>query len=192
MFGSKVAKQIEESVAPLLERIAALETANTDLKEQVESLAAKIDVCCERIDKLESALSGQYRKEEMMLDVSEAIQNEQGDDHSYSSHGGKTELFAGAPTIDGLFSDVAKKERIGKSLYKLVTADGATATFEMLDTPDALATAMISLSQFVKPVCKIEGNTTGLLHHVTILERGSAVMENGVWRVIKKAMVRFG
>ena len=88
MFGSKVAKQIEESVAPLLERIAALETANTDLKEQVESLAAKIDVCCERIDKLESVLSGQYRKEEMMLDASEAIQNEQGDDHSYSSHGG--------------------------------------------------------------------------------------------------------
>ena len=56
-------------------------------------------------------------------------------------------LYLAAPSPDGTFSQASAMEQIGKSIYQLTTTDGQNGTFILLDTPDAIATAMISVSQ---------------------------------------------
>ena len=103
-----------------------------------------------------------------------------------------TEVFyLAAPTPDGTFSQVSSMEQIGKSIYQLTTADGQNGTFILLDTPDAIATAMISVSQFVKPACKIGGNTAIQPRHIITEEEGAASREGTGWKITRKAVVRF-
>lgn len=82
-------------------------------------------------------------------------------------------------------------EQIGKSIYQLTTTDGQNGTFILLDTPDAIATAMISVSQFVKPACKISGNTAIQPRHIITEEEGAASREGTGWKITRKAVVRF-
>lgn len=96
-----------------------------------------------------------------------------------------------APTIDGVFTSTSDNEEIGKSLYVLTTLDYMNGSFILLDSSDAIATAMISISQFIKPVCKVVGNVNAYPTHIITDEEGTAVNENGVWKVTKKAVVRF-
>lgn len=99
--------------------------------------------------------------------------------------------FLAAPNPDGTFGNVSDVEQIGKSIYQLTTHDGVSGHFIMLDTHDAIATAMISVSQFIKPVCKVVGTTSSLPRHIVTDEEGVASNEGGVWRVTRKAVVRF-
>lgn len=80
---------------------------------------------------------------------------------------------------------------MGKSIYRLHTDDGVNGRFVMLSSPDAIATAMISVSQFVKPVCRIEGNTHRQPQHIETLEEGVAQLSGDVWKVVRKATVQF-
>lgn len=101
------------------------------------------------------------------------------------------QLYMNAPTIDGVFTSTSDNEEIGKSLYVLTTLDYINGSFILLDSSDAIATAMISISQFIKPVCKVVGNVNAYPTHIITDEEGTAVNENGVWKVTKKAVVRF-
>ena len=101
------------------------------------------------------------------------------------------QLYLSAPTPEGIFTDYSDEERVGSSVYLLTTDDGINGTFRMLNTPDALATLAISISQFVKPVCKIIGAVSIQPRHVVVHMPGSAVFEDGVWRTTVKAQVQF-
>ena len=99
--------------------------------------------------------------------------------------------YAGAPTTDGLFPALTTDERVGESIYRFTLLTEQTAHFELLPTPDAIATATISLSQFVKPACKIDSNPTNQPRHVANLAPGTAVLTPDGWRVSEKAHVSF-
>ena len=102
-----------------------------------------------------------------------------------------TVYYLPAPTPDGLFLQASEREQIGKSVYQLTTSDGQNGTFILLDTPDAIATAMISVSTFIKPVCKVNGPTAQFPRHILTEEEGTVTREGTGWRVARKAVVRF-
>lgn len=101
------------------------------------------------------------------------------------------ELYLAAPSADGSFPSVSSREQIGKSIYVLSTQDGMNGTFSIIDSNDAIATAMISISQFLKPVCKVNGSTAQYPHHIITDEVGTASKEGGLWKVVRKAIVHF-
>ncbi|MCR5130170.1 MAG: hypothetical protein K6C10_01745 [Prevotella sp.] len=103
----------------------------------------------------------------------------------------ETLLYLPTPTQDGFFSQASEYEQVGKSVYQLTTMDGQNGSFILLDTPDAIATAMISVSTFVKPVCKVNGPTSVQPRHIITEEEGTATREGAGWRVVRKAVVRF-
>jgi len=102
-----------------------------------------------------------------------------------------TVFYLPAPSADGLFQQASLHEQIGKSIYQLTTTDGQNGTFILLDTPDAIATATISVSAFVKPVCRIIGSTSQQPRHIITEEEGAVAREGADWRVTRKAVVRF-
>ncbi len=98
-------------------------------------------------------------------------------------------FYLAAPTMDGRFTKVSPTLQMGHSIYQLDTQDGTNGTFVLLNSSDAVATALISVSQFVKPVCKVLAQVSNP-RKITTVEKGNAVLEDGTWRVTSKASVR--
>ncbi|WP_455094636.1 hypothetical protein [Prevotella koreensis] len=94
------------------------------------------------------------------------------------------------PSPDGVFHETFPQPRVGKTVYQMTTVDGNNGTFIFYDNRDALATAMISISQIVKTVCRVENNKNAPRNIVNVKE-GQVVREGNSWRVVEKATVRF-
>ncbi len=94
------------------------------------------------------------------------------------------------PSPDGVFHETFPQPRVGKTVYQMTTVDGNNGTFIFYDNRDALATAMLSISQIVKTVCRVENNKNAPRNIVNVKE-GQVVREGNSWRVVEKATVRF-
>lgn len=188
LFGKQYVEEEEEKeqLTSLLEdRIRALQKRIASLEKRVE------------------ALEKQETKEEKTEEVSESSSESLGlSDFGLSAAvvsatdvpqkaEEPTQWYLAAPTADGTFPSVSSQEQIGKSIYLLTTSDNMNGTFSILDTSDAIATASISISQFVKPVCKVNGNASAFPRHIITDEEGALTKENGIWKVTRKAIVHF-
>lgn len=174
------------------------------LEDRVRTLAKRIEELEKRIEKLEkNASKKEEEKEEEITPTTINIQPEnvatniqvdepqQASSTSYRAPSQTKTLYLAAPSVDGSFPSVSSREQIGKSIYQLTTDDDHNGTFVILDSNDAIATAMISVSQFIKPVCKVKGSTAQYPRHIITEEEGTAAKEGGVWKVVRKAIVRF-
>lgn len=184
MFGNNkdnvTSGQLDEALKPLTERLDQLETAlrkqarqMASLEQQLKELQAQRSQAPSVARQVDDAAGAQS--------VAAAAPKVSHDEHYYLS----------APTPDGSFLEESLQVVVGKSVYELHTRDGKNGRFAMLTSADAIATAMISVSQFVKPVCRIEGNTHRLPQHIETIEEGVAQREEGVWKVVRKATVKF-
>jgi hypothetical protein len=99
-------------------------------------------------------------------------------------------FYLSAPSHDGVFTDVSPTVKIGKSIYQMTVNDDETGTFVLINTPDAIATAMISVSQLIKPVCKVIGNIPSNPHSIITQEEGVVSKDGEVWKVTRKAVVK--
>ena len=91
--------------------------------------------------------------------------------------------------VDGVFLNGTSDIEVGKSLYMLKTSDDKNATFQILNTPEAIATALISMNEMVKPACKIL-NTVAEPVEILAEKLGTAEREGDGWRITNKAVVR--
>ena len=197
MFSNMFNKGSEQDDAP--DHVMSL------LEDRVRTLAKRIDELEKRIEVLEKNASTTYEQpveeavppttlnmgtvnEPTTIKVDEPISNSS---TSHPSCSATKTLYLAAPSVDGSFPSVSTHEQIGKSIYQLTTDDDNNGTFVILDSNDAIATAMISVSQFIKPVCKVNGSTAQYPRHIITEEEGTATKEGGVWKVVRKAVVRF-
>lgn len=199
MFGSKdyiTPEQLEELLAPMQERISCLEKQMKTLLQDMETLQRRTDA----LQREETAASVSDHQETRFsgdeppiiginMDRTEAFEPQSGS--GVREQTAQFTYFLQAPTPDGVFIHTSDHEQIGKSIYQLTTRDGVNGSFILMDSPDAIATAMISVSQFVKPVCKVIGNTHLIPRHIVTEEEGMAQKDVDGWRVTQKAVVRF-
>jgi len=170
--------QVEELIASLEKRIFRLEERVQELEDKLENAAS-----------VEAETSTDAPAVEVSFDdassVPVVITNL--DPEPPKSR----QIYLAAPNPDGTFSAFSSEVQIGKSIYLLTTSDGVHGTFIMIDSSDAVATACISVSQMVKPACKVIGNPSMASRSVITDEEGTAEFQNGSWRVTQKAVVRF-
>ena len=91
--------------------------------------------------------------------------------------------------VDGYFYDGTMEIETGKSLYMLKTLDGTNGTFQILNTSDNINEALVSLSEMVKPACKILNTVTSPVE-ILAEKPGIAVREGDRWYIKEKALVR--
>ena len=183
-----------QDLQELFQRIGPLERKCHHLERRIAELEAQADSSEAREETQESEVPDEVRVTVTGLDadnpgsvISEKMPLTQPE---MPKPAAKT-LFLAAPTSDGAFSQATDHEQVGKSIYRLTTSDGQNGSFIMMDSPDAIATAMISVSQFVKPACKISGNTAQQPRHIITEEEGAASREGTGWKITRKAVVRF-
>lgn len=184
MFESKIDRQIQALLAPYERQIAELEKHIVGLKKALKQQE-------ERISDIELKVEALTDAEQLPRQQAGGALPVETFESNTPSSSTQTVFYLPAPNAEGAFAESSHHEQIGKSIYRLSSKDGLRGTFIMLDTPDAIATAMISISQFVKPVCKINGNASVLPRRIETEEAGTAVYENGIWQVTNKAVVRF-
>lgn len=174
----------------LFQRLEHLERKCRRMDDRIKELEAKMTVPTASETPSEAPSVAEIEVESVGINIDNAVEPTQTVETPASfAH---TEVFyLAAPTPDGTFSQASAMEQIGKSIYQLTTTDGQNGTFILLDTPDAIATAMISVSQFVKPACKISGNTAIQPRHIITEEEGAASREGTGWKITRKAVVRF-
>ncbi len=184
MFGSNkdyvTAEQLNDLLAPLNQQIA-------DLLDSQESQTRRIEALEEQLAQL--SISTTSAPIDSVLSPSQDKPVPPVNSPVAASLSVQT-FYLSAPSAEGVFSDASLNEHSG-SIYQLTTADGLNGNFIMLSTPDAIAMAMISVSQFVKPACRIDGSTHRQARAIVTLEEGVAQRDGDVWRVMKKAVVRF-
>ena len=188
MFESKIERQIQSLLEPYEDRIQELERHLIQLNKRVESLEQQIEAHSSHPIEIST---DKEMKETVAVQAS-IVNSAPTDIQTEGKAPQHRILFMTAPNDEGVFTGSSETEQVGKSIYQLSTTDGVHGTFIMLDTPDAIATAMISVSQFVKTACKVQGNLSPYPQQIQTLEEGTAVLENDSWRITNKAIVKFG
>lgn len=191
MFGNKryvTEEQVAERLQPLEDRMAQLEKVIESQALVLEELRAALEEWKGRAE----ALSGAPASTDVAASAAAfATPSATKANAAGSQRHAPSTWFFSMPTAEGVFPESTPQEEVGKSIYQMRTEDGVNGHFVMLSTPDAIATAMISVSQFVKPVCRIEGNTHRQPQRIETLDEGVVKCDEGVWRVVAKATVRF-
>ena len=192
MFGSKyymTPEQLNELLNPLGERIAQLEEQVREMREEIASLRRNDDHTAVADQPSDAAVADVPPVIGINMEQAEAFAPQGGS--ARTGQDADTILYLQAPTADGVFTHSSEREQIGKSIYQLNTKDGVNGSFILIDSPDAIATATISVSQFVKPVCKVNGVVRSMPRHIVTEEEGMVQKDAEGWRVTRKAVVRF-
>ena len=101
-----------------------------------------------------------------------------------------TQFYLGIPSPDGTWKDVKTTGDSGQSLYQLNSADGVNGTFVVINKPVAVQYILMAVGKYLNPVCRVT-NTGTQVSGIISDEPGTAVCENGVWRMTKKAIVHY-
>lgn len=179
-----------EEMQRILEDIATISSRIDDIEKSIALCNKRMTEICQKISDMQAEVDAMKIETSKQTSLLPGVGDLDVPD-TPSTGGQRGSIFLAPPASDGTFANFSSTLQIGKSVYELTTTDGANGTFSMIDSDDALATAMISVSQFVKSVCRIDGNTRVYPAHISTIEKGMAVKENGVWKVSKKALVRF-
>ena len=167
--------------------------------ELIELLAGEIAVLKRKMEKMEARMAdmdelvAKLSEQDTIASTKESLQvaDSASDPASVAISPATQRFYLAAPTPDGCFVDMSTVEQTGKSLYVLTVKDGMTGMYSMIANDEAMATAMISISQFVKSACKVIGDTHKPPRRIVTVEEGCVTREGDMWRITRKAVVRF-
>lgn len=169
---------------------------SSDETESTNDLMEEIRILSKRIGALETEvrlLKEQMRKDDERQEAESGLSDDntspKGAEHDEAADS-PTTIYLPAPSSDGTFSEYSEEIQIGKSIYMLETETKERGMFSVIESKDAIATAIISTTQFLKPACKIASSTNGIPNHIITLEKGIAVFDGEKWKVEQKAIIK--
>ncbi|MDE5868995.1 MAG: hypothetical protein K2H18_02080, partial [Muribaculaceae bacterium] len=103
-----------------------------------------------------------------------------------------SEIFLGRANPKGLFVRGDRRPNPEHTIYRLDTKDGIVGTFRFADTPEAFAVAISNPLHFLAGGCVSENfeEAEGAARIITEAP-GTAILENGCWKVLRKSKIRF-
>lgn len=101
-------------------------------------------------------------------------------------------IYLGRANSRGIFVRADRNYSNGNTVYKLDTEDGLTGTFEYVDNPSMNRTVLERPKEMLSGGCSADDieDTLGATEIVTE-SRGTAIFENGYWKVLRKSRIRF-
>lgn len=184
------------SLAWIVKKLLGKKNDDKDLPEYVtvEKYEKDIKALKKRIESLEDSLAERKASENKIAALSGAVNDQNLSEREVKQEVFEEErpktLYLSPPSPDGVFHESFSQPRVGSTVYQMTTIDDNHGTFIFYENRDALATAMISISQIVKTVCRVENNKSNP-QDITNVSEGKVVKEGNSWRVVEKATVRF-
>lgn len=105
----------------------------------------------------------------------------------------KQDIYLAKPDANDCFTRAGDRFELGNSLFLLTTTHGgAQGTFVVIDNADAQRFALMMPAENLTRACAGDGIqiSTGKTRIVTDVP-GEAVLDNGLWRITRKAMIHY-
>lgn len=102
------------------------------------------------------------------------------------------EIFLGRANPKGLFVRGDRRPNPDHTVFVLNTKDGLVGTFRFVETPEAFALATSNPLSFLAGGCICENfEDAETATRIVTDNPGTAVLENGCWKVLRKSKIRF-
>ena len=112
--------------------------------------------------------------------------------HTPSYHRRTRIIYLTEANIEGIFKGAAAKYISGRSIFKLVTTDGVSGSFSVIEDPTVFDIALEMPRDFLASACIGHNllNTRGA-NPIINEASGTAIFEDGRWKVIRKAQISY-
>lgn len=101
-------------------------------------------------------------------------------------------IYLAQANADGVFTRADARYNMGNSIFKLVTTDGVSGSFSVIEDPTVFELALMMPADFLVNACT--GRNLQLSQGARIIVNeasGTAIFEDGRWRVSRKAQIRY-
>lgn len=103
-----------------------------------------------------------------------------------------TEIYMAHADNSGIFTRADNKPIPDLSIYKLDTADGITGTFDIIDDADVIETILQNPRKALNKAAKADiPQNIDSVNGITTLSPGTAIFENGYWKIVRQAKLQF-
>ena len=101
-------------------------------------------------------------------------------------------IYLGRANTRGYFVRADRRISAGNTIFRLDTSDGLVGTFRVVDDPQVVATALSNPVEYLAGGCTGEelDDTAGASRRLTEAA-GTAIFENGYWKVLRKTRIRY-
>lgn len=101
-------------------------------------------------------------------------------------------IYLAQANADGVFTRADARYNMGNSIFKLVTTDGVSGSFSVIEDPTVFELALMMPSDFLVNACtgrnlQLSEGARAIVNEAS----GTAIFENGRWRVSRKAQIRY-
>ncbi len=159
-----------------------MKNEKTELQEQVRQLCAELEQ--ERRTAPTRIRAGYSDRVDVANVYSEEEAVFRSDDRS------KT-LYLGRANDDGMFVRAERELNSAHSIFRLVSADGITGTFTVLEMPVVRRRIMADPRTALRGSCDCDFSEADRCSEVENVRGGTAVFDQGRWKVLRRAQVRF-
>lgn len=102
------------------------------------------------------------------------------------------EIFLGRVNARGLFVRADKVPVAEKSVFVLVTQDGYTGSFRVIQSTEVVSMALDNPEYYLAGGCSAPNlNDTDEAEGIKTLQAGTAIFESGCWRVLRKSKIQY-
>ena len=193
-YASEMASKQDE-IRILRRKVSDMEQTNEDLMSKISSLRRENDALLKELNAIREANASSAAASAASL--REPRQNElRGqkpvEDSAPNPKSEVKEIYLGRVNSNGVFVRADRTFSPGNSVYKLVTTDGFSGTFKVVENHTLEMMALEHPEEFLAGGC-VAKDLTDIVGRTTIVTEtaGTAIFEGGAWRVIRKARIRY-
>lgn len=181
--------RMEEELRSLTAENAELRRAVEDYKFHLNSLKAELEAEKRRVTMLRTeraaANAQSAERERVQTEPAAAAPRVKGTPERL-----RRNIFLGRANRDGIFLRAEREVNLDQSLFRLVSNDGVTGTFTVIEEPEVEARIMADPDGTLAYSCILTDRDTFGRESVVTERPGTAVFESGRWRVLRKAQVK--
>lgn len=101
-------------------------------------------------------------------------------------------IYLGRANNRGIFVRADRRVSIGNTIYRLDTNDGMVGTFHVVDEPEVVEVALSNPNEYLGNGCiGTDLEETAGVSRIVTESSGTAIFENGYWKIIRKTRIRY-
>lgn len=101
-------------------------------------------------------------------------------------------IYLGRTNRRGIFVRADRRINPGNTVYRLDTNDGLVGTFHVVDEPEVVDVAISNPTEYLEGGCICDDLLdTECVTRIITESSGTAIFENGYWKVLRKSKIRY-
>ncbi len=186
-FGKAMGKKNEE-LAKVTATLDASERDNARLMDTVDTLKAENNRLKAEISNLREELKSLKSRSAATATTTPRPT----ESHQQPAKAMPNVIYLGRANSRGLFVRADRRIIPGNTIYRLDTRDGLVGTFQVVDHPEITEIALSDPDEFLAGGCTAldlydTESATGIITE----NAGTAIFENGCWKVLRKSRIRY-